>query len=49
MVMTPQNASLNIPPLILEVPSVRSVKMMGTSFNLNPNVHAVNFISIWKA
>ena len=25
------------------------VKMMGTSFSLNPKVHAVNFISIWKA
>ena len=43
---TPKMASLKIPELIFDVPSVRSVNMMETSFILNPSFHAVCFISI---
>src|SRR5690242_7893615 len=43
---TPNAASFIIPPLILDVPSVRSVKVIGTSLILKPCFHAVNFISI---
>jgi hypothetical protein len=46
---TPRKASLNIRELIFEVPSVRSVKIIGTSKILNPRRQAVYFISIWKA
>ena len=47
--ITPNRASLNMPPLILLVPSSRLIKMTGTSFTLNPRHRAEYFISIWKA
>ena len=46
--ITPQKASPNIPLLILDVPSVLSTKMIGTSFILKPNLYVEYFISIWK-
>lgn len=45
---TPQKASPKILPLILEVPAVRSRKMMESSLTLKPNFQAVYFISIWN-
>ena len=42
---TPKKASRKIPPLIFDAPSVRSVKMIGTSLTRKPNFHAVYFIS----
>src|SRR5689334_6159963 len=47
--ITPKAASLIMPPLILDVPSMRSANVIGTSLILKPCFHAVNFISIWKA
>ena len=47
--MTPKNASLNIPPLILDVPRTRFTNITGTSQILNPHMWVVNFISIWNA
>src|SRR5690606_22339552 len=47
--MTPKKASRNIRVLILELPSVRSVKMIGISTPLIPYLLAVSFISIWTA
>lgn len=46
--MTPQNASPKIPPLILDVPSLRFTNMIGTSASSNPSFQAVYFISIWN-
>ena len=46
--ITPNSASLNMPPLIFDAPSRRSVKTIDTSPSLRPNRHAVYFISIWK-
>ena len=46
--ITPNNASLNMPPLIFEAPSRRSVNTIDTSPSRRPNRHAVYFISIWK-
>ena len=46
--MTPQNASPKILPLILEVPALRFTKITGTSVIGNPRRYAVYFISIWK-
>ena len=46
--MTPRNASPNMELLILDLPSLRSVKMMGTSFMRKPSFHALYFISIWN-
>ena len=43
---TPHNASLKIPPDILDEPNFLSVNTIGTSTILKPNLHAVNFISI---
>ena len=42
---TPKKASRKMPPLIFDAPSVRSVKMIGTSLTRKPNFHAVYFIS----
>ena len=47
--MTPKSASLNMPPLILLVPSSRFTKITGTSLTLKPRHSALYFISIWKA
>ena len=46
--ITPNNASLNMPPLIFDAPSRRSVNTIDTSPSRRPNRHAVYFISIWK-
>ena len=43
---TPKTASLMMPPDILDFPLVRSVKIMGTSTNLNFLEKARYFISI---
>ena len=45
---TPKNASRKMPPLIFEVPSRRSTKMIDTSLSLSPSRHAEYFISIWN-
>ena len=45
---TPQNASPRMPLLILEVPRVRSRKIIETSLMPKPSLQAVYFISIWK-
>ena len=37
-----------MPPLIFEVPSRRSTKMIDTSLSFSPSRHAEYFISIWK-
>lgn len=47
--MTPKTASPNMLEFILDVPSTRLTKMMGTSTTLKPYLNAVNFISIWNA
>ncbi len=47
--ITPKNASPNIPPDILLVPSLRFTNITETSFILKPILYAVYFISIWKA
>ena len=44
--MTPKMASTKMPLLILDVPAVRSVKMIGTSVMSKPYFQALNFISI---
>ena len=36
--MTPKRASLNMPPLIFDVPSTRLTKITGTSFILKPHL-----------
>ena len=44
--MTPQKASPKMPPDIFEVPSLRLMKITGTSAILKPSLWAVYFISI---
>lgn len=45
---TPNNASPKMPPLILDEPSRRSTKMIGTSSMRIPSRQAEYFISIWN-
>ena len=47
--ITPNTASPNMEEFILDVPSTRFTKIMGTSTMRKPSSRAVNFISIWKA
>src|SRR6185369_15323500 len=46
--MRRNRASLMMPPDILEVPWVRSLKMMGISLRRNPFFQSLYFSSIWK-
>ena len=49
IMITPNKASLMIPPLILDCPSTLSVKIIGISLMVNPRREVVYFISIWNA